>query len=97
MFLNVAQHVPNIKEIVKLCLKSNPYEGMSEAIINLLVNLIMLTIEPNPSMQVNMRERNFMMIIKDLHELAKNGERPNLATQLEFRYNLWKKNKSVPE
>jgi hypothetical protein len=43
-------------------------------------------------MEMNTRERNFMMIIKDLHELAKNGEMPSKMTQLEFRYALWKKN-----
>jgi hypothetical protein len=38
-----------------------------------------------------------MMIIKDLDELGKMGEVPFKTTQLEFRYNLWKKNRGAAE
>lgn len=53
----------------------------------------MITIDPNSNVPINIRERNFLMMIKDLNELAKTGEVSGKATQLGFRYDLWKKNK----
>lgn len=53
----------------------------------------MITIDPNSNVPINIRERSFLMMIKDLNELAKTGEVSGKATQFEFRYDLWKKNK----
>lgn len=55
----------------------------------------MFTIEDNPNLSVNAQQRNFMMIIKDLSDAAKNVEVPNRLTQLQFRLALWKKNKQI--
>lgn len=76
-------------------MKSNPYEGLSDGTVKLLVNLIILTIDPTKNVPMNVRERNFMMIIRDLQDLVKTGEIPSRITQLEFRLVLWKKNNGL--
>jgi hypothetical protein len=55
MFLIAAQRIQNVSEVLTRCLRSNPYEGLSPEVVNLLVNLIMLVVEPNPNIQGNTR------------------------------------------
>lgn len=94
-FIVCGQRIPNIKDIVYSALKSNPYEGLSEVTVKLLLNLTMVVIDPSTNVPMNVRERNFMMIIRDLQDLVKTGEIPSRITQLEFRLALWKKNNGL--
>jgi hypothetical protein len=95
IFLLTAPKIQNLPQLLSQYLHMNPYEGLSEDLIKLIVKLILLVLDPNSGLPQNNRERNFMMIIKDLYELAKTGENPNKSTQLEFRLTLWSKNKGL--
>ncbi len=55
----------------------------------------MFIIDPTQSLTPNARERNFMMIMKDMQEMVKIGENSNKITQLELRYALWRRNKGL--
>lgn len=93
ILLLISPKLPNIQDLLYKALRSNPYDNLQLATSEIFLQLLMMIISPVLNISVNSRERNLMMLVKDLQEFAKMGDLPGKVPQLEFRLAMWKKKK----
>lgn len=78
-------HRPMLGEL----LSKNPYQTISSSSLKIMIESVLFVL--NLQGEEVKRDRMMMMLVRDLTELAVQGESPQSALQFEFRLSTWKR------